>query len=318
MLADAVPKAAAQLPTLRVSLRRRAMLRCHGAKVTGIDWAPDSKHLLSASQDGFLLVWHVPSAQKVLAITLRVPWVLACAYAPSSHMVASGGLDNVCTVYDLRKRKSIVNVPPASELFGHMGYISACRFRSENELLTSSGDGTCALWNVSRSKMVSHFTGHNKDVLDLRVCPTNANLFASAGVDAVVQLWDVRTGRCEQSWTGHRSDINALDFFPDGDAIASASDDASCRLFDLRASSELARYTVPDSSPATSLNFSKSGRLLFVAHGEAKMTIFDSLRTDRVGALQGHDALVAAVQTSPDGQTVATGGWDAKILLWSS
>ena len=39
-------------------------------------------------------------------------------------------------------------------------------------------------------------------------------------------MWDMRTGQCVQSFDGHESDINAVRFFPSGDAFASASDDA--------------------------------------------------------------------------------------------
>ena len=37
----------------------------------------------------------------------------------------------------------------------------------------------------------------------------------------------MRTGQCVQSFEGHESDINAVRFFPSGDAFATASDDAS-------------------------------------------------------------------------------------------
>ena len=43
-------------------------------------------------------------------------------------------------------------------------------------------------------------------------------------------MWDMRTGQCVQSFDGHESDINAVRFFPSGDAFASASDDAGVSI----------------------------------------------------------------------------------------
>ena len=72
-----------------------------------------------------------------------------------------------------------------------------------------------------------------------------------------LQLWDVRDAICKQTFTGHESDINAVtvsyllnkplsdltsmisQFFPNGNAFATGSDDATCRLFDIRADQEL-------------------------------------------------------------------------------
>ena len=39
-----------------------------------------------------------------------------------------------------------------------------------------------------------------------------------------------------------RSDINAVQFFPDGQAFGTGSDDATCRLFDIRADREVNTY----------------------------------------------------------------------------
>ena len=57
------------------------------------------RNLVSASQDGKLIVWDSYSTNKVHAIPLRSSWVMTCAYAPSGSYVACGGLDNICSIY---------------------------------------------------------------------------------------------------------------------------------------------------------------------------------------------------------------------------
>ena len=56
-------------------------------------------------------------------------------------------------------------------------------------------------------------------------------------------VWDMRTGNYVQYFEGHESDINAVKYHPSGDAIGTGSDDATCRLFDLRADRQVAVYT---------------------------------------------------------------------------
>lgn len=57
------------------------------------------RNLVSASQDGKLIVWDSYTTNKVHAIPLRSSWVMTCAYAPSGSYVACGGLDNICSIY---------------------------------------------------------------------------------------------------------------------------------------------------------------------------------------------------------------------------
>jgi guanine nucleotide-binding protein G(I)/G(S)/G(T) subunit beta-1 len=52
-------------------IRVRRVLRGHKAKVYAMHWSMDNKHLVSASQDGRLIVWDGLTTNKVIAIALR-------------------------------------------------------------------------------------------------------------------------------------------------------------------------------------------------------------------------------------------------------
>lgn len=73
------------------------------------------RNLVSASQDGKLIVWDGYTTNKVHAIPLRSSWVMTCAYAPSGNYVACGGLDNICSV-------SIPSTYLHSQYQGHSQY----------------------------------------------------------------------------------------------------------------------------------------------------------------------------------------------------
>merc|ERR1711936_1390587 len=70
-------------PIGRIQMRTRRTLRGHLAKIYAMHFASDSRNLVSASQDGKLIVWDSYSTNKVHAIPLRSSWVMTCAYAPS-------------------------------------------------------------------------------------------------------------------------------------------------------------------------------------------------------------------------------------------
>uniref|UniRef100_A0A1I7WP25 WD_REPEATS_REGION domain-containing protein n=1 Tax=Heterorhabditis bacteriophora TaxID=37862 RepID=A0A1I7WP25_HETBA len=72
--------------------------------------------------DGKVIVWDGFTTNKEHALTMPTTWVMACAYSPSSQMIACG------------------------YLFFTSHY---------NLLLTGSGDSTCAIWDVESGQVIS-------------------------------------------------------------------------------------------------------------------------------------------------------------------
>lgn len=229
-------------PLPRLAMKTKRTLKGHLAKIYAMHWSTDRRHLVSASQDGKLIIWDAYTTNKVHAIPLRSSWVMTCAYSPSGNYVACGGLDNICSIYNLSAREGPTRV--ARELSGHSGYLSCCRFISDRRILTSSGDMTCVLWDIETGQKITEFADHLGDVMSLSINPLDNNQFVSGACDAFAKLWDIRQQKCTQTFAAHDSDINAIQFFPNGNAFGTGSDDASCRLFDIRADRELQSYTV--------------------------------------------------------------------------
>jgi len=280
--------------------------------------SPDSNnHLVSASQDGKLIVWNALSTNKVHAIPLRSSWVMTCAFSPSGKKVACGGLDNICSIYNLESKEQPIKV--ARELAAHTGYLSCCRFVDGGEkIITSSGDMTCILWAVESGAQESTYEGHNGDVMSLASNPKVPKIFVSGACDATAKVWDVKSPTVARTFEGHESDINAVTFFPDGNAFSTGSDDASCRLFDLRASTELIQYTHDKIlCGITSVDHSHSGRYLFAGYDDFNCYVWDTLTGSQVGCLAGHDNRVSCLGVSQSGQALCTGSWDSFLKIWA-
>ena len=156
-------------PLPRIVMRPRRALRGHLAKIYAMHWANDRRHLVSASQDGKLIVWDAYTTNKVHAIPLRSSWVMTCAYSPSGNLVACGGLDNICSVYNLNSKDG-GNIKGARELSAHSGYLSCCRFLNDRQIVTSSGDMTCMLWDIEAGVRVVEFSDHTGDVMRCVYC----------------------------------------------------------------------------------------------------------------------------------------------------
>lgn len=310
---------ASKMPVLGHELKPRRKLQGHFGKVYAMHWASDSNHLVSASQDGKLIIWDGQSTRKEQAIPLRSSWVMTCAYdqAEQPHLVACGGLDNVCSIYNLNQTQVL---RATKELTRHDGYLSCCRFVGNDQMLTASGDSTCIHWDIEASAPLMFFAEHQCDVMSVATSPTDRSLFASGSVDASVKVWDFRTGKSTHTFDKyHSSDINSVAFFPEGFSVGTGSDDSSCRLFDIRCYGEVASFSAESiSCGITSVSFSRSGRLLFAGYDDYVVHVWDTAFPDKPHAkLTGHDDRVSCLGVTPDGNAMCTGSWDTVLKIWA-
>ena len=301
----------------------RRTLKGHFGKITSLHWAGDSHRVVSASQDGNLLVWNAVSSNKLQSISLKSSYVMSVGIEQSKgNMVACGGLDNLCTIYKLD------NPSVAMEMASHDGFLSCCRFLSEQSILTSSGDSTCIRWDIGSGRVVDTFAEHEADAMAISLRPGDQNVFVSCSVDKTVKVWDIRTPkRSTQTFTGHMSDVNGVDFMPaDNNTFATCSEDGTARVWDMRAYQQVAQFgtlktqeaAVPNADGYTSIALSKSGRLMFCGHSDSSVLAYDILseRTTPAFVLnQAHDSHVSCIGVSPDGAALCTGSWDFNLKV---
>ncbi len=282
--------------------------------------AAKNNNLVSASQDGKLIIWNAYTTNKMHAIPLRSSWVMTCAYSPSSRFVACGGLDNLCSIFAVPEAgKEQTKQKTYCELAQHEGYLSCCRFIDDTKIITSSGDGNCILWNVEQRSPDIVFDDHNGDVMSVSVMK-GSGLFVSGSCDSNSKLWDYRDRKkCVMTFPGHESDINSVDFFPNGSAFATASDDSTCRMFDIRAHRQVQRYASEKIlCGITSVAFSKSGKHLFAGYDDYNCYGWDTITGANACQLSAHENRVSCLGVHPEGQALCTGSWDTLLKIWAA
>ena len=78
----------------------------HYGKIYALHWGIDSQFIMTAAQDGKLIVWTARQNRHLL-INLTSKWVMTCALSPSYQLAASGGLDNTVSIFKITPRNSM-------------------------------------------------------------------------------------------------------------------------------------------------------------------------------------------------------------------
>lgn len=120
-------------------------------------------------------------------------------------------------------------------------------------------------------------------------------MFASASLDGTAKLWDARVSSLGNggaghtlgggslsgaavTFEGHQGEVNACHFLPGGTALATGSDDATVRVFDVRCARGGALRVLQHTQAVrgvTSLTASASGRLLFAGYEDSLVRAWD-------------------------------------------
>ena len=309
-----------QTPLANMKIRKT--LRQHLGKVLCVDWSPDGVHLCSSSTDGSVIIWDGDTQKALRTFTFQIPWIITCAFAPvlTSHVICYGGLDNRCSIMRIPNLTDEECKVSRATFACHTSFLSCSSFLGgDQQLLTGSGDGTCILWDVEGQRAEKTFRTMGTQVMCLDINPANPwSVFCTGCSDNIARVFDVRTGCCEMMYEGHVSDINTIRFLPSGDCFVTGSDDSTCRLYDMRSDQELQVFTRDCIIfGVSSVDTSQSGRVLFSAHDDSTVNVWDMIHGKRLtNYLNFHEDKITRLRVSPDGFGVATSSWDTSIKIW--
>jgi len=311
--------------------KQRRLCTGHFGKIYALQWASDNLHLVTASQDGKLIVWNGLTGNKQLAITLNSAWVMTCAFSRSYDYIASGGLDNTVSIFRTTPKDSNEKFKSKElyrELEKHDGYLSCARFVDDTdaEIISSSGDGTCILWDIESRTAKSVYTDHTGDVMCVSLKKNKkSSTFVSGSVDTTAKVWDPRQGeRCVANFTGNEADVNTVQWFPDDNCVITGSDDGTVRMFDMRSFRQLNQYIdknnvslhCEDPAGVTSVDVSKSGHYIFAAYDNGHVYMWNTLQGGCVCDLP-HDSRVSSLGVTENGYALATGCWDFNLRVFA-
>ncbi|MEO6811960.1 MAG: WD40 repeat domain-containing protein [Isosphaeraceae bacterium] len=233
---------------------------------------------------------------------------------------------------------SIETKARTSRQASHSNVVTSVAFAPDGQSLASgSWDGTIKLWELSGAKLKLKRTlrGEWDEVEAVAFTPDGKSIAGlGTGFDdapfGAVTLWGSESGR-GRALVRESGKLDAIAFSPDSLMLATASGDCrSVTLWDVAKGRE--RACLQDhQGPIWSVAYAPSGGLLAAAsgmvpavagpmenirHGEVRLWDLSG-PTPKVRAnLSGHDFGIISVDFSPDGATLASGGFDRVVKLW--
>ncbi len=117
--------------------------------------------------------------------------------------------------------------------------------------------------------------------------------------------------------TGHTNGVNSIAYSPDGNTIASGSEDDTIRLWDANTGGHL-RTLIGHTYEVNSVAYSPDGNTIASGSEDNTVRLWDANTGESLWTLAGHTSGVNSIAYSPDGNTIASGSEDDTIRLWDA
>lgn len=155
----------------------------HIAWVRDVVIPAPGRHIISAGNDGALLVWDLESAKVVDRLLGQAGVIMCLAASPDGTRVLAGGYKKVICFWDLRQSQLIRRLP-------HDSATPACvAFSPDGRLALSGGaDGVIGVWDVESGQRLHALEGHEGTVTSVRFMADGRRIL-SGGEDRTIRLW---------------------------------------------------------------------------------------------------------------------------------
>lgn len=196
---------------------------------TWLAFSPDAKVLAVAHMKGRIELWSLHDGKMVSSFVAHKNEVWPVAFSPTGQFLATGDEDGSVSFWNPKNFKKIGQIPPQPELFD----VSTVAFSPDGKLLACGG--------LPKVEGVS----------PVYVWQVAQNGKEDGNVTATLQA----------RFEGHRNYMYSLVFSPNSDTLASANQDATVKLWDLRMKKELATI-VRHTDFVYDVAFSQDGKAL--------------------------------------------------------
>ncbi len=220
----------------------------HKDGVLALAFSHDNKWLASAGYDSTIHVWDVQTGEEAWHIdNAHTDQIWSLMFSPDDKWLASASLDKTAKIWDTTTHQQV------GKTLQHGLGVYALTFNEDGtKLLVAGYESDIYVWNLTNLASIpgpTFLKGHQAAVNILDFNPVHSSILASTSDDKTLLLWNVDQGTHTPPATGLNESMEAVIFSPNGEWLASATNNKTVLLWQWPAEQCAADWSASDCQP---------------------------------------------------------------------
>ncbi len=303
----------------------------HKLAVNSVAVSPDGNILASGCDDKTIYLWDLKNKRLIARLTGHTDTINFVAFSPDGQIIASGSNDKTIKLW------SAITWQELCTLKGHTHKVTSVTFSPDSQILASgSWDKTVKLWQVETREILSTLSAHTLQISAVAFSPCG-NFIASASLDRTTYLWDIQFPETDKQFPTTKNEISSsplptphsplpilighdwavltVAFSPNGNILATGSDDNTIKLWDRETGASL-QTIYGHSWLVASVIFSPDGETIISGSWDKTIKLWQVSTGQEIATFEGHNDSVSAVAIHPNGEIIVSGSKDKTIKVW--
>jgi WD40 repeat protein len=220
----------------------------HPGGVLSVAYSHDNKWLASAGYDQTIRVWDVQTGQEAWHIdNAHSDQIWSLMFSPDDKWLASASFDTTAKLWDTTTHQQV------GKTMQHNQGVYALTFNEDGTKLFVAGyESDIYAWDLTNVASIpgpSLLKGHQAAVNILAFNPVYPSILASTSDDKTLLLWNVDQGDHTPPATGLNESMEAVTFSPNGEWLASATNNKTVLLWEWPAKQCAKDWSASDCQP---------------------------------------------------------------------
>lgn len=205
----------------------------HSVPVVDLRWDMLSPlYLLCGYKNGDVSLWDMEACAELNVFDRQGAGLRAIGWlewAPGNFATVNNRT-GVIRVWNVSQRHPLELVRATRTGFQAVAFIPG-----EQQALCAFTDGSVGVFHLGQKQMQYRgLPGHTETIFDVRYCPSNKDVIATASYDSTIKIWHTPTMECQMTLTGQEGVIYGISWSPDNDRLVSASSKSELYVWDTK------------------------------------------------------------------------------------